>query len=242
MLAWFQSKWLTKLSCPALVIHVSMKIETYSSLSCAMASIVARAFPGGQLAHPEGQKWGKKWEKFEEKSEKCIKIWGNDEESGNLAHTPGIVKLATSLHGTHFSRSCHVVYSTQDRYVFEELLHRWARFHRYRDTYLGPARRTIGYCQAGDIMQVELHDTVDGNSMVDCGLVNLTFTWWLPVTGTEYGHRNNFYDNLYSYRQVYYYTWSVLPYRILIILLKNGQLIIVFVSDSCTQGRVFHTW
>ena len=35
-----------------------------------MHSGVARAFPGGQVAHPENQLWGRKWRKFEEKWEK----------------------------------------------------------------------------------------------------------------------------------------------------------------------------
>ena len=51
-----------------------------------LSSGVARAFPGGRLAHPEGRNEEENKSKFEEK---LIEIWGKNEESGALAH-PGL--------------------------------------------------------------------------------------------------------------------------------------------------------
>ena len=51
---------------------------------------VARAFPGG--GEP---KWDRKWDKFEEKQEKLIEIWGKNEEWNSCP--PRTVRLAMAL-------------------------------------------------------------------------------------------------------------------------------------------------
>ena len=49
----------------------------------------SQGLPGWTTRPPEEPKWGRKLDKFEEKYEKIIKIWGKNEESGTLAH-PGL--------------------------------------------------------------------------------------------------------------------------------------------------------
>ena len=59
---------------------------SYCDNNRGITSGVARAFPGGRLAHPEGQNEEEnKWSLRKDK-EKMIEIWGKNEESGTLAH------------------------------------------------------------------------------------------------------------------------------------------------------------
>ena len=49
----------------------------------------SQGLPGWATCLPGGSKWGRKWEKFEEKSKNLIQTEGKNEESGTLAH-PGL--------------------------------------------------------------------------------------------------------------------------------------------------------
>ena len=56
---------------------------------CLICSGVARAFPGGRVAHPESQNEEENGKSLRKNKKKLIKIWGENEESGTLAH-PGL--------------------------------------------------------------------------------------------------------------------------------------------------------
>ena len=71
-----------------MVLDHKMTLKSSKAISVT-SSGVARAFPGGRLAHPEGQNEEEISKLWGGKKEKLVEIWGKNEESGTLAH-PGL--------------------------------------------------------------------------------------------------------------------------------------------------------